>query len=291
MNLNRRTLMGLMGAAAVVPAWATAQPEHVELPIDGGRKSTVTIWRPRGHRRGTILFSHGAQSSPRYYDGLILPGQRAGYEIYAPLHVDSKEHPDTAQYKGFATWRARIEDMRALAAYVKAHEYIAAGHSFGALVALTLGGASAIPPEGITGELRDPRVRAAVAFSPPAPIPKLIEANGYATLAVPALIQTGDRDLPPGSTGADAWHLHLAAYDAAAPGGSRYALVLQGVDHYFGGLICSKDYPGPDQSEQLKQTAEISTLFLDAYGTGRRSARRSLDRQLSAAGPTQLQFK
>jgi pimeloyl-ACP methyl ester carboxylesterase len=235
-----------------------------------------------------VLFSHGAMSAPDKYAGLIGAWVNAGYDVFAPLHVDSLEHPDTARYTGFASWRARIEDMRALAHHVDAKRYVAAGHSYGGLVALTLGGASPVPPAGIVGPLRDPRVCAALAFSPPAPIPGLIAPDGYASLAVPALIQTGDRDVPPGASGPDGWKSHLLAFDSAAPGGDRYALVLEGVDHYFGGAICKFDYPGPPQSIQLAQAAAVSTLFLDTYSAGRSSARRALAARLSDRGAVQL---
>ena len=142
----------------------------------------------------------------------------------------------------------------------------------------------------MTGPLRIAKVQAVIAFSPPAPVPGLITAEGYKTLAVPALIQTGDRDNPPG-TPADAWNLHLLPYEAAAPGGHRYALVLAGVDHYFGGGICKFDMPGPVQTAQLRTAAEISTVFLDAYGANQSRARKALTARLSATGTVILSTK
>lgn len=287
-NLSRRTLLGLAGAALLNPRLLAANSSTLVLDAASDRKSTVTVWRASGWKRGTIMFSHGALSSPSKYPTLVNAWVAAGYDVFAPLHVDSEEHPDTKRYAGFASWRARIEDMRALSAHIDAKSLIAAGHSYGALVALTLGGAQAVPPEGITGPLRDPRVRASVAFSPPAPIPKLIEAGGYATLAVPALVQTGDRDTPPGVAAADGWKAHLLPFEAPAPGGNRYGLVLAGVDHYFGGAICKFDYPGPAQTSQLATAAEISTLFINAYGANKAAARRALDARLSDSGPVIL---
>jgi len=287
--LSRRELLAGIGALALAPAaLAKTPPSLIILQPTPGRRSEVSMWRARGRRRGTILFSHGAMSSPLKYPGLIGPWSEAGYDVFAPLHVDSLDHPDTAKYPGLASWAARLEDMRALSAHVDAKSYIAAGHSYGGLVALTLGGSAAAVPPGFQGSLRDPRVRAVVAFSPPGPIPALITKEGYATLAVPALIQTDDLDSPPGTPAADGWKLHLVPYEAPAAGGSRYALVLAGVDHYFGGAICKFDLPGPPQTQQLQIAAQISTQFIDAYGAGRASARRALDRQLRADGPAIL---
>lgn len=291
-ELSRRAVIaGISALAVAARVQASTERSVITLQPTATRSSEISVWRARGRRRGTILFSHGAMSSPRMYPGLIGPWSDAGYDVFAPLHVDSLEHPETAKYPGLASWATRLEDMRALSAHVGAKSCIAAGHSYGGLVALTLGGAEAIPPPGITRSLRDPRVRAVLAFSPPAPIPVLITAEGYGKLAVPALIQTGDRDVPPGSNDVDGWRLHLTPYDAAVAGGSRYALVLSGVDHYFGGAICKFDLPGPPQIAQLEVAARISTQFLDAYGAGRASARRALDRQLSDSGPAILKRK
>ena len=295
---SRRGALSLLGgtllalpATGLVAATAPAGPVQVPIRTVGGRISMVTRWQPHA-RTGVVLFSHGAASSPAKYDRIILPWVAAGYEVWAPLHVDSPEHPDTKAFVGFASWRARIEDMRALAAHVGGR-YIAAGHSYGGLTALTLGGAAADAPEGIGGPLRDSHAVAVVALSPPGPIPGLISREGYAALAVPALIQTGDKDVSLAKAAPDpeSWKLHLAAYDAAAAGGDRYALVLAGVDHFFGGLICWLDQPGPPQDAQLARAADLSRLFIDAYGAGSAKARHALDAQLRDSGAVVLRRK
>lgn len=187
------------------------------------------------------------------------------------------------------SWRLRIEDMRALADFVAAPRYLAVGHSYGALTALTLGGVGATVPPGVTAPLRDPRAVAALAYSPPGVAPGLISAAGYAKLAVPALIQTGDRDVPMMMRDAR-WQSHLASFDAAPPG-DKYALVLDGVDHYFGGLICQPDKPGPPAVAQLAIAVRIGTDFLAAYGTGDRAARRRLAAARGVHGPARLTKK
>jgi pimeloyl-ACP methyl ester carboxylesterase len=283
--------MLILAGALLAPGAGAVTESTVLLLTPGGRKSRVSVWRGRGKSRGTILFSHGAASSPNKYPDFVAAWVGAGYDVWAPLHVDSIEHPDTARYAGIASWRARIEDMLSLAAHVDANKVIAAGHSYGALVALTIGGVAAEPPQGVEGSLRISKVQAVIAFSPPPPVPGLITAEGYKTLAVPALIQTGDRDNPPGAPAPDGWKLHLLPYEAAAPGGDRYALVLAGADHYFGGAICKFDVQGPAQTAQVRTAAEISTLFLQAYGADKASARRALQKRLNNTGPTILLAK
>jgi len=290
-------MLGLIGAAlTATPSLAklasrSLPSETINLVTATGRVSQVTRWSAK-RSRGTILFSHGARSSPLHYDALILPWVAAGYDVWAPMHVDSPAHPDTRQFPGFAPWRARIEDMRALSTQLGNRPRIAAGHSYGALVALTLGGASAEVPEGLTGPLNDPLVSAVVAFSPPPPIKGLVSREGYATLGVPTLIETGTRDVLPGAPpGLDAWRGHLAAYDVAASGQDRYAMVLDGVNHFFGGMICWPDEPGPPQRAQMAIAVDISRLFLDGYALGAPRARTALDARLGVHGALNLSRK
>ncbi|MFZ2998619.1 alpha/beta hydrolase family protein [Sphingobium sp.] len=283
-TLSRRAMLAVTTAGLVctLPAFAASKAASTQLTLTTPEGRPVQVWRwtPRGRPIGTIAFSHGAASAPWKYDRLIGPWVKAGYAVLAPLHVDSTDHPRTADFKGLASWKARIEDMRALSQHIGG-PYIAAGHSYGALTALMLGGSEAVVPDGVVAPLRDPEVIAVVAFSPPAPIPVLIPAAGYGTLATPALIQSGTADFLPGmDQKGDGWRAHLAAYDAAAPGGDRYAMVLDGVDHYFGGAICEPTRPGPPKLREIARAADASILFLRAYGSGSTSARRSLDARI-----------
>ncbi|PXA99312.1 alpha/beta hydrolase [Nostoc sp. 3335mG] len=279
----------LLAACGAAPAGATPATK-ITLTTAGGRSVDVWRWAPVGRRKGVIAFSHGAASAPWKYERLLGPWADAGYEILAPLHVDSTDHPHTRDFAGLASWKARIEDMQAVSQAIPAARFIAAGHSYGGLTALTMGGAQAMMPEGVTGTQRQPRVAAVVAFSPPGITPPLIDPAGYAKLAVPAFIQTGDRDVPQGSTDPAGWRGHLAAYDAASSGGDRYALVLGGVDHYFGGLIC-REIDGVRQTAQLATAIHLSTLFMNGFLGRDARSRRTLDGCLAAAGPVQLTRK
>ena len=129
-----------------------------------------------------------------------------------------------------------------------------------------------------------------VALSPPGAAPGLVDGAGYADLAVPAFVQTGSLDNPPAS-GPEGWKQHLLAYESAAAGGNRYALVLDGVDHYFGGLICRPELPGPKQSTGMADLLRLSLLFLDGYGRNRTAARVALDALATGTGPARLSRK
>jgi predicted alpha/beta-hydrolase family hydrolase len=294
-TLSRRAMLAASGTALACTMPIIAAPysaaTRLVLTTPDGRDVQVWRWAPRGRPLGTIAFSHGAASAPWKYDRLIGPWVKAGYIVLAPLHVDSTDHPRTAAYKGLASWKARIEDMRVLSRHIGG-PYIAAGHSYGGLTALTLGGAQAVVPEGVTSPLRDPAAIAVVAFSPPAPIPVLITTAGYGAIAVPALIQTGTADLLPGmDPDGEGWRSHLAAYEAATPGGNRYAMVLDGVDHYFGGAICEPTRPGPPKLREIARAADVSTLFLRAYGSRSTSARRALDARVGRHDGMDISYK
>lgn len=286
--------MGLALALALLPSLALGParaggPSEIAVTAEDGRAVTVTIWAARGPERGVILFSHGALSAPSKYRALLEPWSEAGYRILAPLHVDSTDHPDHARYGMADSWRARLLDMRAVAKVSGAPAYIAAGHSYGALVALTLGGVTATVPPGVTGPLRDPRAVSALAFSPPGATPGLVTREAFADLKVPALIETGDRDVPPNQP-PEGWRVHLTAFDAAPPGLAN-ALVLDGADHYFGGLICRLDLPGPPQTEALARALPVSLAFFDVHGVGPPREPGALDALLSETGPARLTRK
>ena len=253
------------------------------------REVSVWHWQPATPATGVIIFSHGAASAPLKYTALIDEWVAAGYEVLAPLHVDSTDHPNMEQYKGMASWTARLQDMQIIADSYGQQGYVAAGHSYGALIALVKGGATGIVTPGLTAPLADSRVSAVLAFSPPGAIPGFVSRDNYATLAVPALIQTGTKDVPPGTN--LSWEGHLDAYSAVASGGDRYALILDDVDHYFGGAICRPELPGPKQHAQLDQAVEYSLLMLRAYANRNVSAKQQLTHKLGKTKFADLQYK
>lgn len=284
-------LLWLLQACSTSPSVSTISSvvamQQSSLNI-GDREVMVFAWQP-AQPQGVILFSHGAASAPWKYQNLIQVWVAQGYAVYAALHVDSTDHPQTEQYQGLASWQARLEDIRLLADNYGQSGYIAAGHSYGALLALVTGGAKGLQPPGYEKSLSDSRARLVLAFSPPAAIPGFIEKSGYAELSVPALIQTGTKDVPPGSE-AD-WRGHLDAYDAAASGGDRYALVIDEVDHYFGGAIGRPELDTNKQLDELEAAADVSLLIIKAFYQQDMAAKTALQTLSATAGSVQLQSK
>lgn len=294
---RREALTGLAGTL-ILAGCAGGMPKvqgrfarsSLALTTGDGRQLDVSVWEPAGRIAGQVAFSHGWGGSPDGCLRLIEPLAAAGWRVLAPLHTDSERHPAKAVLGLGISWSHRLHDMRALSPHLGTGPYVAAGHSYGALTALVLGGVEAKVPEGFAAPLRDPRVVAAIAFSPPLSIDNLVSREAYAKLAVPVLIQTGTRDNPSmGGVSNQTWEDRLLAYEAPAPGNHRYALVLEGVDHNFGGGIGSKlAQPDALQDRQLDVAAETADLFARAFGLGDRRAKAALDRRLNDALPVRL---
>lgn len=294
---RREALTGLAGtlvlagcAAGVPRVQGRFARSSLALTTGDGRALEVSVWEPAGRIAGHIAFSHGWGGSPDGCLRLIEPLAAAGWRVLAPLHTDSERHPAKASLSLETSWGHRLHDMRALSPHLGSGPYVAAGHSYGALTALVLGGVEARVPDGVAAPLRDSRVAAAIAFSPPLSIDNLVSREGYARLAVPALIQTGTRDNPSmGGASTQTWEDRLLAYEAPAPGNNRYALVLEGVDHNFGGGIGSKlAQPEALQDRQLDVAAELAGLFARAFGLADGRAQAALERRLGDALPVRL---
>lgn len=281
----------LLGCSVPPPRFTLPPlPSQLTLSAPDGRAIMVSEWRPAGETLGILAFSHGAALAPSQYLQVIEPLVAAGWHVYAPLHTDSEQHPRTANFQGFATWRTRIEDMRALSDHIGNRQYVAAGHSYGGLTALVMGGAKALVPEGITPPMADSKVACVLALSPPGPIPGFVTREDYSALSVPALIQTGTLDVPAGMQGAR-WEDHLAAFEAAAAGRNRYALVLEGVDHYFGGAIGRLQPTDALSERQLAASLLIAEEFLRAHALGLPEASQALATRLTPDLPVRLLHK
>jgi dienelactone hydrolase len=217
-----------------------------------GRSVPITVVAKPGKARGLIYFSHGALSAPAKYSAMTTWWARAGYVVIAPLHADSTDWKGLKPAREQQTeWRlhdmrlARAEEARLLAAVgadAARSPRLAAGHSFGALIAM-------LDP--------DPKVRAIVAFSPPGPVPGLT----IPVVTKPMLTFTGTADVLPMI--APKWEAHLAAHDKAT--GVAVACVGDGVDHYFGGMFGRPELPGPRQQEQFDTAMAQSFRFLRSF--------------------------
>lgn len=274
MRLSRRAaLLGLAGLAG--PARARPLPPAGLPPLPPEPRVTnleaegvpIRLWRPAapGALTRAILFSHGANAEARKYDELTAAWAAEGHVVAAVTHREPAQGgapPDPAAAQ--AGWRRRLADMRLaarlLAREAPGRELIAAGHSYGALVAQALGGAGVLwASDG--GPLPMPGVVRVLAFSPPGPLPGFIDAAGWARLAVPLFVQTGTADVVPPV--APTWEAHAASFEAATVS-PRWLWVGKGVDHYFGNMIGRPERARDEAQAALFQAAVAASLaFLE----------------------------
>ncbi len=167
---------------------------------------------------------------------------------------------------------ARAEDLRILAIEAAGEPWIAAGHSYGALMSLFQAGVEEFPMGS-----RDPALRAVIALSPPGPLPGLISKGGFAKLERPALIQTGDRDVFPGQP-PESWRTHLTAFEAPPAKGNLFAYAPSGVDHYFGGIIGRPELPGSKAEAQFQTFVDVSKAFARAHIKSGKAGTKALSR-------------
>jgi hypothetical protein len=243
--------IGLMGSAAHAAVDAT-------LVLADGRAVPVRRWQPAGSPRGFIPFSHGANSSGAKYDRLCSALAAAGFVVAAPTHADSPDHPGGGKIAREVGIPMRLADMRGLVAEGAAAglPVIAAGHSYGALIAQMLGGA---------GGTAEAAVKAVIAWSPPGPFPPAITADLWKTVARPMFVATGTADMLPMM--APTWDVHRVSHDVAPASGVLF--VGEGVDHYFGNIICRPERSEAPQEAQFADALAVTLGFADAVLAGK----------------------
>jgi predicted dienelactone hydrolase len=259
-----------------------------------GRLVPVKIYSPQGAGPfPVIVFSHGLGGSR---DGYEYLGRHWASHGYVSVHV---QHPgsDSSVWQGtlhpLKSMRAaasdpansiarpldvrftidRLETLNREASPYKGRLDMAdlgvAGHSFGAYTALAVAGQT-FARGNREMSLADPRVKAALAMSAPAPARKWQAERTYSRIKIPVFHMTGTRDDSPiGDTRAAERRI---PFDRIA-GPDQYLLVLNGGDHMvFSGsprpaLASDKD------PVFLDLILMGSTAFWDVYLRGDAAAR------------------
>jgi predicted dienelactone hydrolase len=134
-----------------------------------------------------------------------------------------------------------------------------AGHSFGAFTSQLFAGAEIdIPGRGV-GQFRDNRLAAAVLLSAQGPDQQGLREGSWDKITSPLLVVTGTLDR--GAKGQD-WEWKSVPYKLAPPGG-KYLAVLDGADHFLGGLTLSD--LGAANRHQRHAVNDLTLAFLDSY--------------------------
>lgn len=295
------TLVGLTFPGLARAEGVALTRQWVQVSSADGRISDVELTYPasRGDKLGVVLFSHGAFATPQRYADLLGHWAQQGFVIVAPRHIDSEEHPQREQYKPTDHLPTRIADMSALAQADLAAlapalkgrliegRIAATGHSFGALIAQAMAGATPLAAAGedvpVPIQARQHNVVVVVALSPPPTFANFLNPAAWESVRVPALTQTGTSDVSPGF--ADFWHQHRAAHDFAAPG-NKTLLVYTDVDHYMNGTLgrpVEGAIDGP-QGAPYRNFRQLSAMYLREHLKQERTARRWLRQSLEEAG-------
>ena len=144
------------------------------------------------------------------------------------------------------------------------------GHSFGAVTTEAVSGET-LPASG--QKFTDPRIKAAVVFSPSAP--ELGDpAKAFGAVKIPWLLMTGTKDVSP--IGHADMRSRLAVYPALR-GAPKYEVVLNNAEH---SVFTDRALPGdqePRNPNHHRAILAISTAFWDAYLRKNPDARAWLD--------------
>jgi predicted dienelactone hydrolase len=259
------------------------------------REVPVKIYSPKTGSRPfpVIIFSHGLGGSR---DGYEYLGRHWASHGYVSVHLQHKGS-DTAVWKGQArpmeAMRNSLKDPRGainrpldvrfaidqmermnggqgpLKGRLDLSHIGMAGHSFGAWTTLAVIGEVFIGPGGRESSLPDPRVKAAIAMSAPAPRDKETFDKAFAAVKIPCLHMTGTLDDSPiGDT---------KAKDRRVPfdhirGADQYLVTFTGGDH----MIFSGRGRLAGGSKDAAFQALIRTttaVFWDAYLKGGQRAK------------------
>lgn len=133
------------------------------------------------------------------------------------------------------------------------------GHSFGAITTQAVSGAKA---GTLNLNYTDPRIKAAVIFSPSSPAGKLSPKEAFKDVKLPWLLMTGTKDFSPiGNIDIES---RLAVFPAL-PKGNKYELVLFNAEH---SVFTDRESPlekGERNPNHHKVIIALSTAFWDTY--------------------------
>lgn len=223
-----------------------AIPDIVLRDDARGRDIILTIDYPiRAGSYPLIVFSPAYGATNRHYVGLGAHWASQGYIVAKLAHAGERRSADPDANEVMpkltaADWRERVRDVTflldstdrlvrqypELAGKIDRGRVGVAGHSYGAFIAMLLGGTKTFPG---AVSYADPRVKAIVAMSPQGPSDSIgLTRESFASLNVPALFMIGTRDAGTDDAQPTSWR--RLAFELAAPG-DKWLAVIEGATH------------------------------------------------------------
>jgi predicted dienelactone hydrolase len=270
---------------------AAFHPSHVDLTVHDAARNRdlpLRVYLPTNTTPvPVILFSHGLGGSRT---GSVFLGEHWAARGYVAVFL---QHPgsDDAVWKdqpvanrmqamnqaaSLDNFLLRVQDVpavlnqleiwnsnktNALAGRLDLKKVGMSGHSFGAVTTEAVSGET-LAASG--QKFTDPRIRAAIAFSPSAP-KRGNAATAFGSVMIPWLLMTGTKDVSP--IGQVDLKSRLAVYPALH-GAPKYEVVLNKAEH---SAFTDRPLPGdgePRNPNHHRVMLALSTAFWDAYLRG-----------------------
>ncbi len=228
-----------------------------------------------------VVFSHGMFSSNTMYMPIVEHWASQGYVIIAPNHLDAnarwqpKRNEDVESLAGSrAADLSKVMDslpqieqaVPALAGRIAPPPYVAAGHSMGTYTAMLEAGLQTRNPlTGTVLAFPDPRIGYVVMSSDPGKM-ALMPEDLWRGATVPTFMTTGTRDFGTSGKGRRPTEYTMERLTGAgAPEGIHFRVLVEGGDHYYGGLVHRAPKDVKPDPEALRIFTTLSTAFMDAF--------------------------
>jgi hypothetical protein len=269
--------------------------EIVTLPTDDPQRETnqmeLRVAYPEGEGAfPLVIVSHGTFSSKDMYGPVIDHWASHGYIVLLPNHVDSnfgRMPKNNGDMSDMIMSRAAdlthilnsLDDIEAqvdgIAGKIDRDHMLASGHSVGSYVAMLNNGLKIRNPEnGRIMAHEEDRFTGVVMMSDPGKM-ALMPDGVWIHINKPTFLTTGTEDFGTmGDGNAPApYQNEILTTGEGAEENSKFLVVLDKGDHYFGGLIHrAKGNLEPDY-EGLQIFNSLSLAFMDAYTKGDADAR------------------
>jgi hypothetical protein len=276
------------------PVFTVGMSDAVVLTAADGREVPLRVVYPEAAGPWPlIVFSHGMFSSNAAYMPIFEHWASRGYVIVAPDHLDANygwrpkrnEDVEMLTLSRGADLRLVMDSLErigkavpAMAGSIAPPPYAAAGHSMGTYMAMLQAGLKTRNPlSGKVLEWPDPRIGYVVMSSDPGKM-ALMPDDLWLGATVPTFMTTGTRDFGTSGKGRRPTDFTMERLTGGEPTGQRFRVLVEGLDHYYGGLVHRAPKDVTPDPQALEIYLALSTAFLDAFVREDEAAARYLER-------------